>query len=81
MKEEDLRKNIAIAFVHLKEQQDELFEVKNQLVAMRDLMTEASPNFERLFSKGVAESRNRGRALNAETLARFDEIILRLRNG
>jgi hypothetical protein len=81
MNEEDLRKNLAMAFVYLKEQQSELFEVKNQLAAVRDIMREASPNFARMFSERVQDWQNQGRAGNAEMLAKFDEIILRLRNS
>jgi hypothetical protein len=67
--------------VHLKAQQEELFELKNQVAALRDLMKGASPTFARKFSKRVEEWGNQGRALNAEMLANFDEIILKLRNG
>lgn len=81
MNEEDLRRNLAAAFVQLKDQQAELFEVKNQVAALRDLLKEASPTFEQMFSARVEYWRTRGRALNAETLEQFDEIILRLRNG
>jgi hypothetical protein len=81
MNEEELRKDLAIAFLHLREQHDELFELKNEVAAMRDLMQGLSPTFERMFSARLGEWRNHGRALNAETLLKFDEVILKLRNG
>jgi hypothetical protein len=80
MNEEDLRKNLATAFVFLKEQQSELFAVENQLAAVRDVM-KGSPKFAEMFSERLEDWQNRGRAVNAGMLAKFDEIILRLRNG
>jgi len=81
MNEEDLRKNLAIAFVYLKEQQRDLFALHDQLAAVRDLMKEASPNFARMFESRVAGWQSQGRTLNDDTLSKFDEIILKLRNG
>ena len=81
MNEEDLRKNLAMVFVYIKEQQRDLFALQNQLVAVRDLMNEASPNFARMFETRIAGWQSQGRTLNDDTLAKFDEIILKLRNG
>jgi hypothetical protein len=80
MNEEDLRKNLAMAFVFLKEQQSELFEVRNQLAAVRDVM-KSSPKFAEMFSERLEDWQNRVHDANAEMLAKFDEIILRLRDG
>jgi hypothetical protein len=81
MNEEDLRKSLAAALLYLKEQERELFELKNQVAAMRDIMNGASPNFARMFSERVEAFRNQGGALNDRTLNLFDEMILKLRNG
>ena len=83
MNEEELRENPALASVYLPLDSNKviclLFEIN--FAAVRDLMKEASCNFARMLESRVAGWQSQGRTLNDDTLAKFDEIILKLRNG
>lgn len=80
MNEEDLRKNLATAFLLLKEKQEEISGLRNEVAALRDTLAGASPRFQEMFSERLKYWQNAGRALHAETLAQFDEMILKLRD-
>lgn len=55
------------ALLHIKEQERELFELKNQVAAMRDIIKDASSNFARMFSERVESFQSQGGALNDES--------------
>lgn len=81
--EEELRKNPALASVYLPLDSNKviclLFKINVPLCVT--LMKEASYNFARMLESRVAGWQSQGRTLNDDTLAKFDEKILKLRNG
>jgi hypothetical protein len=62
----------------LKEQQSELSAVMNQVAALRDVLTGASPEFSRQFSERLEYWQTRAASHSADTAAAFDATIRRL---
>jgi hypothetical protein len=79
MTDVEIRSSLATIFEHLKENQDGLSHVMDQLTALRDVLKESSPNFSHAFDRRLQYWQEQNAALRADSNRVYDETIRLLR--
>jgi hypothetical protein len=79
MTEPEIRSMLATIFEHLKENQEALSHVMDQLTSLRDVLKEASPGFSEAFDARLEYWQNLNADLRADSNRTYDATIRLLR--
>jgi hypothetical protein len=75
----EIRSTLANIFVEIKENQDALSHVMDQLTSLRDVLAEASPGFAKAFESRLAYWQTLNAPLRADSNRVYDRTIQLLR--
>lgn len=79
MTDTEIRSMLATIFEHLKENQDGLSHVMDELTSLRDVLKEASPGFSDAFDARLRYWQNQSAVLRADSNRVYDATIRLLR--
>jgi hypothetical protein len=79
MNDQEIRSMLATIFEHLKENQEALSHVMDELTSLRDVLKQASPGFTQAFDERLKYWRTQNAALRADSNRVYDATIRLLR--